>query len=413
MCAADKQSFLNVTSEIGKLQAVLLHKPGKELEKLTPKDLSQLLFDDIPWLKKMREEHDEFASVLRQRGTSVYYVEALLAQVLENAQVMKNFIQDILASELIVSPELKNALFSLLVEKTPREVAEIAVIGLNKKDLPAEKRPAVLADYVYSEHTQYINAIPNLYFMRDPAAVIGKGISINSMQTKARRREPLILKYIYEHHPLFTTEESLLWYTCDLPHSIEGGDILVLSEEVIAIGCGERTSPYAIEIIAKNLFNSQHRVKEILVVHIPQLREFMHLDTVFTMVDRDKFTIYPGIQDRIHVYKLTRKTGDTLKITEEVDLFKALKKSLKLPALNLIQTGGEDDLTAAREQWNDGTNTLAIAPGVVLTYSRNEVSNEALRKQGVEVVEIEGSELVRGRGGPRCMSMPLAREKLL
>ncbi|ATW26288.1 arginine deiminase [Candidatus Formimonas warabiya] len=412
MAAGKQQSFLDVTSEIGKLQAVLLHKPGKELEKLTPKHLTELLFDDIPWLKKMRKEHDEFADTLRQMGTTIYYVDDLLKQVLENDEVKKLFIQEVLHGDQIISPELNQALFSYLAEKTPEEVAEIAVAGLYKKDLPDEKKPRTLADYVYRDRPQYINAIPNLYFMRDPAAVIGNGISINSMRTEARKREPMIIRYLYDYHPLFKKECSPMWYNCSMPHSIEGGDILVLSKEVIAIGSGERTSPYAIELIAKKLFADEHPLKEILVVHIPEIREFMHLDTVLTMIDRDKFTIYPGIRDKVHVYKLSRQGKDNFKVSAENNLIKSLKKSLKLPALDLIQTGGEDDVTAAREQWNDGTNTLAIAPGVVMTYSRNEVSNEALRKHGIDVVEIEGSELVRGRGGPRCMSMPLVREKL-
>ncbi|MFZ5351225.1 MAG: arginine deiminase [Bacillota bacterium] len=412
MCADNRGPFLNVTSEIGKLQAVLLHKPGRELEKLTPEYLSELLFDDIPWLRKMREEHDEFADVLRAKGTQVYYVEDLLTEVLENVEVKRNFVKDLLQGCNDNSEELDEILFNFIFDKGAREVAQIAISGLGKNEVPSDKRDYSLVDYVKKDYPLYLNPIPNLYFMRDPAAIIGNGISINSMHTDARRREPMIIKYIYDFNPLFKMDYSPLWYNYTIPHSIEGGDILVLSKEVIAIGCSQRTSASAIELLAKNLFASNDSLKEVLAVQIPPVRAFMHLDTVFTMVDRDKFTIYPGIQDKVRVFSLTNSGGKGIKVKVEDDLLETLKRSLKLPAINLIQSGGGDAITAAREQWNDSTNTLAIAPGVVVTYSRNEASNEVLRKNGVEVVEIDGSELVRGRGGPRCMSMPLVREEI-
>lgn len=412
MFDSDKVPFLNVTSEIGKLKAVLLHKPGKELEGLTPDYLKELLFDDIPWLKKMRDEHDEFADILRQRGAEVYYVEDLLAEILENADIKRNLINDILVYSKIENSEVRELIFSYIFDKSPAEVTEIAISGLNKKDIPDGNREYSLSDYVRKDYPLYINPIPNLYFMRDPLSVIGSGISINSMHTDARRREPMLIKYIYDFNPLFRSDCSPIWYNYTIPHSIEGGDILVLSKEVVAVGCSERTSANGIEMLARNLFAGNEELKEVLAVHIPHLRAFMHLDTVFTMVDRDKFTVYPGILDRVFVYSLTRGANNGIKVTPEKDLVYALKKSLKLPAVKLIQSGGGDVITAAREQWNDSTNTLAIAPGVVVTYSRNEASNEVLRENGIEVLEIDGSELVRGRGGPRCMSMPLVREAI-
>ena len=408
----ERGPFLNVTSEIGKLKAVLLHKPGKELERLTPDYLRDLLFDDIPWLRKMRDEHDEFADVLRQRGTEVYYIEDLLTEILTNLDVKRNLINDILINSNIENHELRELIFSYIFEKTPAEAAEIAIAGLNKKDIKDVDREYSLSDYIRKDYPLYINPIPNLYFMRDPLSIIGNGISINSMQTNARRREPMLIKYIYDYNPLFRKEYSKVWYNYTIPHSIEGGDILVLSKEVVAVGCSERTSANGIEILARNLFAGNEDIKEVLAVQIPPLRAFMHLDTVFTMVDRDKFTVYPGILDRVDVYRLTPDRSNGIKVTPENDLVEALKKSLKLPAVSLIQSGGGDTITAAREQWNDSTNTLAIAPGVVVTYSRNEASNEVLRKHGIEVLEIDGSELVRGRGGPRCMSMPLVREDI-
>ncbi|MGI6586311.1 MAG: arginine deiminase [Lutisporaceae bacterium] len=412
MLDGERRSFLNVTSEIGRLKAVLLHKPGKELEQLTPDYLRDLLFDDIPWLRKMREEHDEFADVLRQRGVEVYYVEDLLEDILCNVDVKRNLINDILIHSNIENNELRELIFSYIFEKSPSEAVEIAIAGLNKKDIKDVDREYSLSDYIRKDYPLYVNPIPNLYFMRDPLSVIGNGISVNSMQTDARRREPMIIKYIYDYNPLFSKEYSPIWYNYTIPHSIEGGDILVLSKEVVAVGCSQRTSANGIEILARNLFAGNSGIKEVLAVQIPSLRAFMHLDTVFTMVDRDKFTIYPGILDRVVVYRLTPGGKNGIKVTPENDLVEVLKRSLRLPAVSLIQSGGGDTITAAREQWNDSTNTLAIAPGVVVTYSRNEASNEILRKHGIEVLEIEGSELVRGRGGPRCMSMPLVREDI-
>jgi len=408
----DRGPFLNVTSEIGNLKAVLLHKPGKELERLTPDYLRELLFDDIPWLRKMRDEHDEFAEVLRLRGAKVYYIEELLTEVLENVDVKRNLINDILIHCSIENHELRELISSYLFDKSPAEVAEIVIAGLNKKDIPEVEREYSLSDYVNRDYPLYINPIPNLYFMRDPLAIIGSGISINSMHTDARRREPMLIKYIYDYNPLFRKDYSQIWYNYTIPHSIEGGDILVLGKEVVAVGCSERTSANGIEILARNLFAGNEDLKEVLAVQIPPVRAFMHLDTVFTMVDRDKFTVYPGILDRVTVYKLTRGSSNGIKVSAEDSLVDALKRSLRLPAINLIQSGGGDVITAAREQWNDSTNTLAIAPGVVVTYSRNEASNEVLRQNGIEVLEIDGSELVRGRGGPRCMSMPLVREDI-
>lgn len=406
------RGLLNVTSEIGKLKAVLLHKPGKELERLTPEYLRQLLFDDIPWLKQMRIEHDEFAEVLRKRGAQVLYVEDLLAEIFEDKQVKKNFIHDMLRQCKIDNPELHQIISDNLNDRTPEELVEAVIGGLQKKEIEVSDREYSLTDYVEAQYPLYIDPLPNLYFMRDSAAVMGNGISINSMYTDARRREPMLMRYIYDNHPLFNKAESPLWYDHTIPHSLEGGDMLVLSKEVIAIGCSERTSAQGIEMLARNLFSGMKELKEVVVVRIPPLRAFMHLDTVFTMVDYDKFTIYPGIQDRVEVYRLVRGKSGRISVIPEADLVDTLKKALGIPSIKLIESGGGDAVTAAREQWNDSTNTLAIAPGVVVTYSRNEASNEVLRKNGIEVVEIDGSELVRGRGGPRCMSMPLAREEI-
>ncbi|KAB3532491.1 arginine deiminase [Alkaliphilus serpentinus] len=405
-----KEGFLNVTSEIGNLKAVLLHRPGKELERLTPEYLHELLFDDIPWLKKMQKEHDEFARQMEARGTKVYYYEELLAEAIEDQHIRQLFISDVIKNSNIANLQLERIIEEYLQTLKPEAIVEIAIAGLHKTDLPEIERELHLVDHIKKSYPFYINPLPNLYFTRDPGVVIGNGLSINKMKTPARDRETMFLEYIYRYHPLFKKESTPLWYDYKETFSIEGGDVLVLSDSVVAIGCSERTSARGIEILSERLFENSN-IKQVLAIHIPFTRAYMHLDTVFTMIDYDKFTIYPGVEGLLKAYQLT--PGKTVPKVEPMEsLNVALKKALKLPAVDLIQSGGGDEITAAREQWNDSTNTLALAPGRVVTYNRNEASNETLRNHGIEVVEIEGSELVRGRGGPRCMSMPLVREGL-
>lgn len=408
-----RYNYVQVNSEIGRLKAVLLHRPGRELERLTPEYLSEMLFDDIPWLKKMQEEHDGFARALRDRGVEVYYVEDMLEEVLGISEAKTSLIYEILDSCEIENTYLREAITEYLESLPVEELAGKLIAGLPKSEVPDVKKHYSLADFINAEYPFYINPLPNLYFTRDPGAVIGSGLSINCMKNKARERETIFLKYLHKYHPIFSSRPTPLWYNYNNGYSIEGGDILVLSKEVIAIGCSERTSAQGIEILCNNLFEGIPHLREILVAQIPPIRAFMHLDTVFTMVDYDKFTIYPGVEEHIRVFKVTRNNKPcNLHVVSEDNLMVAIKKALKLPAVNFIKSGGGDEITAAREQWNDSTNTLAIAPGVVVTYNRNEASNSVLRQNGVEVVEIDGQELVRGRGGPRCMSMPLIREEI-
>ncbi|MTI53259.1 arginine deiminase [Geosporobacter ferrireducens] len=408
---SDNKPFLQVRSEIGKLKAVMLHRPGKELERITPQYLHELLFDDIPWLKKMRNEHDGFADALRTNGCTVYYYEEMLEEILRDDKIKEQLVAEVLEKSNIANPDLEAQIKEFLMKKTSSEVAEILIAGLHKKDFQETIRDKRLVDYIKEEYPFYINPLPNLYFTRDPGAVIGNGLCINSMNTFARERETMILKYIYTFHSTFKKEVTPLWYDYHKKYSLEGGDILVLGENVVAIGCSERTSARGIEDVAANLFSQDEKVRQVLAVQIPFTRAYMHLDTVFTMVDHDKFTIYPGVEEKLRVFRLSPgKTHPKVEVLP--DLQSALKETLNLSAIDLIQSGGGDEVTAAREQWNDSTNTLAIAPGVVITYDRNEASNETLRKHGIKVIEIEGSELVRGRGGPRCMSMPLVREDL-
>lgn len=409
-------NMLNITSETGELEAVLLHRPGLELERITPDTLKEVLFEDIPWLARMRQEHDAFAGELIKRGTEVYYVEDLLRQTLSVPGVKGKLIEQVLDTvrdgAYPVGP-LREYLTGLGDEK----LTQALIAGVVQKNLAGIERDQVLADFMHTDdpYAFCLAPLPNLYFMRDPAVTIGPGIAISSMATGVRRRESLYMNTIYENHPLLGNGEGNLdnrFYTWDEPASLEGGDILILSREVLAIGISERTSIPAAEKLARRLFAKRPEIKKILAVKIPHVRAFMHLDTVFTMVDRNKFTVYPGIVDTAETVCMTRGAGGGIQYTPQESLKKALENALGLDEAILIESGGGNPLAAAREQWNDSTNTLAIAPGVVVAYSRNERSNEVLDKNGVEIIPIEASELVRGRGGPRCMSMPLRRKDL-
>ena len=404
--------FVNVTSEIGKLKRVMLHRPGYEVENLVPEYLGRLLFDDIPYLKIAQQEHDKFAQVLRENGAEVYYLEELVTEVLKDEKIKEEFLHEFLDESGITSPSLKEAMKEYLLKFDTRQMVDKIMAGVRKNEVEV-KEPTSLVELMFDDYPFYLDPMPNLYFTRDPGASIGNGITLNRMRMDARKRETLFLKYIIKYNKLFNSPETPLWYERSMPFAIEGGDELVLSEKVVAIGCSERTSAEAIEIVAKNLFDANTSFEKVLVFEIPKCRAFMHLDTVFTMVDYDKFTIHPGIQGPLSVYEITKGANNTLKFrhnTSPVD--KILADALNLSSVELIQCGGGDFIIAGREQWNDGSNTLAIAPGVVVTYERNYVTNEILDKRGVKVISIPSSELSRGRGGPRCMSMPLYREKI-
>ncbi|MDR2994735.1 arginine deiminase [Bacillus cereus] len=406
---------IHVTSEIGELQTVLLKRPGKEVENLTPDYLQQLLFDDIPYLPIIQKEHDYFAQTLRNRGVEVLYLEKLAAEALVDKKLREEFVDRILkegqADVNVAHQTLKEYLLSFSNE----ELIQKIMGGVRKNEIETSKKTH-LYELMEDHYPFYLDPMPNLYFTRDPAASVGDGLTINKMREPARRRESLFMEYIIKYHPRFIKHNVPIWLDRDYKFPIEGGDELILNEETIAIGVSARTSAKAIERLAKNLFSRQNKIKKVLAIEIPKCRAFMHLDTVFTMVDYDKFTIHPAIQGpkgNMNIYILEKGSDEeTLKITHRTSLMEALKEVLGLSDLVLIPCGGGDVIASAREQWNDGSNTLAIAPGVVVTYDRNYVSNTLLREHGIEVIEVLSSELSRGRGGPRCMSMPIVRKDI-
>ncbi|MDR7002209.1 arginine deiminase [Neobacillus niacini] len=406
---------IHVTSEIGTLRTVLLKRPGGEVENLVPEYLQRLLFDDIPYLPIIQREHDYFAETLKNRGIEVLYLEKLAAEALANPELKKQFVNDILRESRANVNGAANVLREYLLSFPTAEMVNKIMSGILKNEIEASKKTH-LYEFMDDHYPFYLDPMPNLYFTRDPAACIGNGLSINSMREPARCRESLFMQYIIQHHPRFAGHDIPVWLDRDYEFPIEGGDELVLSDEVIAIGVSARTSAKAIERLALNLFNRNSSFKKVLAVEIPKCRAFMHLDTVFTMVDYDKFTIHPAIQGpqgNMNVYILEKGEDEKhVSISHRTNLQEALKEALQLSDLVLIPCGGGDEIAASREQWNDGSNTLAIAPGVVVTYDRNYISNELLRQHGIEVVEILSSELSRGRGGPRCMSMPIVREDI-
>ena len=401
---------INIYSEIGKLNTVLLHRLGREIEGLVPDNFERLLFDEIPYLKVAQYEHDCFAKVLREGGAEVLYFADEVVKALDNMVARKEFVKEFLRDSEIFSVHAIEAMEEYLLAMPVKDMVETIIAGIKKDDIHIKKTNS-LADFINEDYPYYTDPMPNLYFTRDPGACVGNGISIHCMRTKARKREALMLKYIHLYDQSFIPGGTDKWYDYEGPNPIEGGDILVLSPEVVAVGLSQRTSAEAIEIFAERLLNHSNSFRKILVFEIPKSRAFMHLDTVFTMVDYDKFTIHPEIEGPLHIYEVTLdKDRAPVFHSGKNELETILKKELKLPAVQLIRCGGTDRIAAQREQWSDGSNTLAVAPGVVITYDRNHVTNELLDKSGVKVMTIPCFELSWGRGGPRCMSMPIHRD---
>lgn len=401
---------INVNSEIGKLKKVLLHRPGKELENLMPEYLERLLFDDIPYLKIAQEEHDEFANILRNNGVEVVYLEDLVAESISNNDLKLQFIDEFIEEAGIKEDRETNLLREYFQSFSSKDMILKMMEGIRKTEIKDYKLKN-LTDYLNNDYPFIIDPMPNLYFTRDPFATIGNGATIHKMHTVTRNRETLFAKYIFNCNPDY--KETKLWYDRSEDFSIEGGDILVLNEKTVAVGISQRTHPNAIEKLANKLLTEDSNFDKILAINIPKQRTFMHLDTVFTMVDYDKFTMHPNIKKDISVYVLERdKNGKMIISEEQGSLEDILKKYLNLDKISLIKCGGNSIIDAAREQWNDGSNTLCIAPGEVIVYSRNYVTNKVLQEEGIKTHIMPSSELSRGRGGPRCMSMPLIREDL-
>ena len=412
-------SAIDVTSEIKPLKEVLLHRPGNELLNLTPDTLERLLFDDIPYLEVAQKEHDEFAQRLRENGVTVYYLENLMTEVLDQRpDVKEKFIKQFITEAGVDTPKYKNLVLEYLNSiQDNKELVLKTMEGIRISELDYEKRrlDKSLVDLVSEDSAFITDPMPNLYFTRDNFASIGSGISLNKMYSVTRNRETIYAEYIFNYHPKFAGKVYKYYDRYEDCH-IEGGDILNLNEQVLAVGISQRTEAGAIDRLAKNIFkNKESQINTILAFNIPNSRAFMHLDTVFTQVDYDKFTYHPGIMDTLKVYEITEgddpNSDEDLNVKEMSGSLEEILEKYLGRDITLIPCAGGDKIASAREQWNDGSNTLAIAPGVVVVYNRNTETNKVLREYGLKVIEISSAELSRGRGGPRCMSMPLVREK--
>lgn len=401
---------INVKSEIGPLKRVMLHRPGEELLNLTPDTLEQLLFDDIPYLEEAQREHDAFADTLRSEGVEVVYLEDLMAEVLDaNPRLKPAFIDQIIDEAQVRSERYRMLLREYLSSiESSKELVLRTMAGVNRQELGGAPKSS-LADMVDAGGGLYIPPMPNLYFTRDPFACIGNGVSINRMYSFTRNRETIYGDYIFKHHPIY--RDTPEYYKRSYAFHIEGGDILNINERTLAIGISQRTEPEAINRIAHDIFDSEDSpIDTVLAFCIPKSRAFMHLDTVFTQVDYDKFTVHPGIIGPLSVYKLTPAPGGEVNVVELNDDLASILSECVGHAVELLPCGAGDHIAAEREQWNDGSNTLCLRPGTIVVYNRNNVTNEYLRSRGLNVLEVPSGELSRGRGGPRCMSMPLWRD---
>jgi arginine deiminase len=399
---------VGATSEVGTLRTVMLHRPGPELRRLTPRNNDQLLFDGVPWVARAQEEHDAFAQALRDRGVEVLHLDRLLTEVLDFPAARSELIAAAVDDPRL-GTTLQRATMAHLGDLAPEDLARTLIAGLAHDELRADG----LAYRLMGPGEFVVPPLPNLLFTRDSSVWVGDEVAVTSLAMPARARESTITAAVYTHHPRFAGVEQL--YGAHLEH-LEGGDVLLLAAGVVAVGVGERTTPGGAERLARQVF-SRDLAHTVLVVPIAQQRATMHLDTIATMVDVDAMVMYPAVADSLVAWTVTCQTGaedaDDLELTVRgpAPFVTAAAEAMGIDRLRVIDTG-LDPVTAEREQWDDGNNTLAIAPRVAVAYERNTVTNAALEAAGIEVVRIAGSELGSGRGGPRCMSCPIARDRL-
>ena len=415
-------SGFHVGSEVGRLRKVMVHRPGLSLQRLTPSNASSLLFDDVLWVRKAGEQHDEFVTLLREHNVEVFLLEELLAETIEHSLEARSQILDSVVHELTVGIALADELRGYLMGMTSGLLARHLIGGLAKSEIPDVDLSRSVTGQMYTDKDFVLPPLPNSLFSRDSSCWIYNGVSLNPMYSKVRQLEVVNVGAIYRFHPMFADAAFEFWYPSegreggfdvhDFGHaSLEGGDVMPIGNGTVLIGCSERTTPLMVEQIAKMLF-AKEAAERVIACQMTKDRAHMHLDTVFTFLDRDAVTVYPRVVDEIVAFSL--RPGDregTVSVTREPSFLEAVTDALGLRQLRIVTTGG-DEYQAEREQWDDGNNVVALEPGVVVGYSKNEYTNRKLRNAGIEVLEIDGSELGRGRGGGHCMTCPLLRDPI-
>ena len=402
----------HVDSEVGQLRQVIVHRPGLELDRLTPGNVDELLFDDVMWAARARQEHDTFVDQLQAEGVVVHHFADLLAVALDEPGA-REFVQEHLTTATRFGQALDKPLDDLVASTPAEALAERLIGGVLKSDVVDQLRePSLLMDFLRPDDF-LLRPLPNHLFQRDNAAWIYDGLSINPMAKPARKRETINSRVVYNFHPMFrNTSFPFLYGNDSVPHepaTVEGGDVTVIGNRAVMIGMGERSTPQGVEALSRALF-ANDSVERVIAVELPRARAFMHLDTAMTMVDRDAFSVYPYLPDELRSFTLTsRGGGGDFTIEENSDLFAAVADALGVERVRVLRTP-IDKMGAQREQWDDGNNFLALRPGVVLGYERNTTTNRYLTDEGIQIIPVVGSELGRGRGGPRCMTCPIERD---